>query len=239
MKDSEGGGSDKKSKVPVYFSLIVISAGVLAYFVIPEFQIFLQEAWNVLSSGNEQRIKEWVSRFGWIGPAVIILAMILQMFLIVIPSFVLMVVAVLAYGPVLGSIISFVAIFSASSIGYFVGKFFGKFVVEKLIGEKQERKLEDFISDYGFWAVFVVRLNPMLSNDAISFAGGLLGMGYWRFIGASLLGITPLTIFIAFLGENNERLKTGLFWGSIVGLAIYLFYIWWDRNRRKKTKDNP
>ncbi len=40
------------------------------------------------------------------------------------------------------------------------------------------------MDDYGFWAIIVTRINPFLSNDAISFVGGLLRMGYWKFIGA-------------------------------------------------------
>jgi len=55
------------------------------------------------------------------------------------------------------------------------------------------------LGDYGFWAIIVTRVNPFLSNDAISFVGGLLRMGYWKFIAAALVGIAPLTSFIAIM----------------------------------------
>lgn len=206
----------------------------LAYFLIPDFRNFLQEAWLILGSGDEERIKEWVSRFGWVGPAVIILGMTFQMFLMVIPSLALMIVSVLAYGPWLGSLIILTAIFSASSIGYLIGTYFGTLVIKKLIGDKTEQKMENFIEDYGFWAVVIVRLNPMLSNDAISFVAGILNMGYWRFIGASLLGIAPLTAFIAVMGESTERMKTGFIWLSVVSVLLFLLYLWWDKKLRKK-----
>ncbi|NJX17605.1 TVP38/TMEM64 family protein, partial [Tamlana crocina] len=95
---------------------------------------------------------------------------------------------VLAYGPVWGSFIILAAVFSASSVGYFIGRYLGPVIVEKLIGHKNEKKISDFIDDYGFWAVIVTRLNPFLSNDAISFVAGILKMGYWKFIGATLVG---------------------------------------------------
>jgi len=234
MSESIETTSVTKSKAPLVISGIIIAALIAAYFFIPSVSNFLNEAWNVLTSNDEERIRQWVSEFGWMGPTILILAMIAQMFLIVVPSVALMVVAILAYGPIFGSLIIFAAIFSASSVGYFIGRYFGPVIVEKLIGPKNASKIEDFIDDYGFWAVIVTRINPFLSNDAISFVGGILKMGYWRFIGATLVGIAPLTIFIAIIGKSTDGLKTGLLWGSIVSLIIFVLYVIWDKKKRKK-----
>ena len=95
--------------------------------------------------------------------------------------------------------------------------------------------MEDFIDDYGFWAVIVTRINPFLSNDAISFVGGLLQMGYWKFIGATMVGIAPLTIFIAVLGKSTDRLQTGLLWGSLISLVAFGIYVWWDKRKKSDT----
>ena len=234
MADSVETTSVKKSKAPLIVSGIIIIGLVAAYFFIPGVRDFLTEAWTVLTSNDEERITNWVSDFGWMGPTMLILAMVAQMFLIVIPSVALMVVSILAYGPIFGSLIIFAAIFTASSVGYFIGRYFGPVIVEKLIGPSNKVKIEDFIDDYGFWAVIVTRINPFLSNDAISFVGGILKMGYWRFIGATLVGIAPLTTFIAIIGKSTDGLKTGLLWGSLVSLAIFILYVWWDKKKRKK-----
>lgn len=226
--------SVKKSKLPLYISALIIVTIVLSYFFIPGVKEFLNEAWEVLTSDDNERIKSWVDNFGWLGPVVLILAMTLQMFLLVIPTIALMVVSVLAYGPVWGSVIILASVFVASSVGYFIGRYFGPVIVDKLIGHKTEKKIGEFIGDYGFWAVIVTRLNPFLSNDAISFVGGILRMGYWRFIGATLLGIAPLTLFIAVIGKSTDQLKTGLLWGSIVSLILFGLYVYWDRRKRKK-----
>ena len=217
-------------------SLLLVGSLLVSYFVIPEVQSFFNEAWNVLTSDDEEQIQNWVSGFGWMGPVVLVVAMIAQMFLLVIPSVLLMVVSILAYGPIWGSLIIFISIFAASSVGYAIGNYFGGSLVNKIIGRKSEQKIADFLEDYGFWAVIVTRLNPFLSNDAISFVGGLLQMGYWKFIGATLLGITPLTLFIAYFGGSTEGLKTGLLWGSLVSLVAFGLYIWWDKKWRNKKK---
>ncbi|QED36894.1 TVP38/TMEM64 family protein [Antarcticibacterium arcticum] len=233
MKEKIEEASVKKSKAPLYISFVIVTSIVLAYFFIPEVQNFLNNAWDTLTSNEEKRIRSWVGDFGWIGPLVLILAMVLQMFLLVIPSIALMVVSILAYGPFFGSIIILLGIFAASTVGYIIGRYFGPVIVEKLIGHKSERKISQFLDDYGFWAIIVTRLNPLLSNDAISFVAGILKMGYWRFIGATLVGISPLIIFIAVLGDTTDGLKTGLLWGSIISLILFVGYVWWDKKRKK------
>lgn len=224
----------KQSKLPLYVSLTIVILIVLAYFFVPAAQNFMDEAWSVLTSGDNQKIQQWFKGFGWLAPLLLILAMIAQMFLIVIPTIALMVVSILAYGPVWGSIIVLIAVFTASSVGYCIGRYFGPGIVEKLIGHKSEKKVAAFLEDYGFWAIFITRLNPFLSNDAISFVAGILKMSYRKFITATLTGIAPLTIFIAILGKSTQGLKTGLLWGSIVSLLLFGGYVYWDKKLRKR-----
>jgi len=221
----------KKSKLPLYISIAVVLAAVGAYFLIPAFQNFLSEAWEVLTSDDEERIRKWVSQFGWIGPLVLIVSMILQIVIPVIPSYALMIVSILAYGPVWGSLIVFAAIFSAATVAFFVGKYYGTGLVDRFVGEKTEKKMTGFLEDYGFWAIIITRINPLLSNDAISLVAGILKMKYFKFIGATLLGIAPLTIFIAILEDSTDDLKTGFIWVSVVSLLLFIGYVWWDKKR--------
>lgn len=224
---------DEKSRIPLYASLGILLLLILSYFLIPSVQQFLDRSWEVLTSDDQERIQNWVDGFGVFGPLVLIFAMVAQMFLLVIPTILLMVVAILAYGPVWGSLIVFIAVFCASSVGYFLGRYLTEGHVAKIIGRKSERKVSQFIEDYGFWAVVITRINPFLSNDAISFVAGILKMGYWRFMAATLVGIAPLVLFIAIIGKSTGSLKVGLLWGSLISLAIFLLYVWWDKRRKK------
>lgn len=222
---------NKKSKVPLYISIAVVVAAVAAYFLIPAFQNFLSTAWEVLTSDDEEKIRKWVSQFGWVGPLVLILSMVLQIVVPVIPSYALMIVSILAYGPVWGSLIVFASIFSAATVAFYVGRYYGTALVERFVGEKTEKKLIGFLEDYGFWAIFITRINPLLSNDAISLVAGILKMKYLKFIGATLSGIAPLTLFIAVLGKSTDDLRTGFIWVSVVSLILFIGYVWWDRRK--------
>lgn len=225
----------KTSKWPYIFSFLFLGSLISLYFLNSSVHQFFNEAWEVLGSNDEQRISNWVNQFEFWGPLIIVAAMVVQMFMFIIPSFLLMVITILAYGPWLGSGIILVAIFTASTIGYGVGVKFGTPVIDRILGGKTNKKISGFLEDYGFWAVIVTRLSPFLSNDAISIIAGMLRMGYWKFIASTLLGIIPLTATIAILGENNDGMKTGLMWLGAVSLVGFIIYVWWDKKRKNKS----
>lgn len=230
LKDSD---SHKQSRWPLILTAILIAGLVAAYFIFSGFREEVNTGWAILTSGDERRISEWVGQYGFWGPFFIILAMVAQMFLLVINVVALMLVAIIAYGPVWGTLIAVAAVLVASTVGYLLGRGIGEAGVSKLIGHKTERKVMGFVEDYGLWAVIIARISPFLSNDAVSIVAGLAKMGYFRFIGATLAGIGPLAILLAWLGENNERLKTGLVWVSVVSIAAFIGYVAYDKYIKK------
>jgi uncharacterized membrane protein YdjX (TVP38/TMEM64 family) len=213
----------------ISISIIVLLVG--AYFLFPGFQEQINEAYQIFTSDDRERITEYVQQFGAWGPVVIILTMIAQMFLFVVPSWLLMIVTVLAYGKFWGVVLSIAAVFVASTVGYFIGRGLSENTLNRLIGEENEKKLEDTLHQYGVGAVVIFRLAPFLSNDAISFVAGILNMSYWRFIAATLAGITPLAVLIAYFSEDTERLKSGLVWVGAISLMGYIGYIIYDKNK--------
>lgn len=224
----------KQSKLPMIISLSILVLIVGSYFILPGFKDFIDNAYDVLTSDDKERVSAWVEQFGFWGPFLIIVLMLVQMFLFVIPSALIMIVCILAYGPYWGSLLAIGGIGIASSIGYAIGAYLGPLTVNKLIGFKTEQKIEGYVEDYGIWAVIIARISPILSNDATSFVAGLLRMGYWKFIGATLVGIIPLTVAIAYLGGNFQRLKTGLIWISVLSLLLLIIYIIYDRRKKKQ-----
>lgn len=226
----------RKQSVWVFIvSAAVILGLVLSYFFIPGVQEFANNAYEVLTSDDKQRVKEWVSGFGFWGPVVIVATMVVQMFLIVVPSPLLMIVSTLAYGPWWGSLISYIAVVVAASIAYFIGYHASNAFIDRLIGQKSAQKVNHYIQKYGVWAVVLFRVSPFLSNDGISFVAGLGEMRFTRFILATTAGIIPLIAMIAFLGEDTDRLKDGMLWisaATVVGFGIY-FLIKKHRDRKQ------
>lgn len=236
-------GKDKKSRVPLYVSLAIIGTMVLCYFLIPPFKQFCNEAFDVLTSGNRQRTSEWVQQFGFWGPFVVIVGQVVQMFLFVVPTVLLMIVSILAYGPWMGSVYAMIGIVLASATAYIIGNSASEPFLNKLLGKKTREKFVVYVERYGAWLVVVARINPVLSNDTISFISGIVRLSFWKFMLATIVATTPLLILISYLGENEQRLKNGMIWISIIGLALVVVYVIYRevlkrRQKKKAVKDN-
>jgi uncharacterized membrane protein YdjX (TVP38/TMEM64 family) len=218
-------------KLPLVISLGLLSILVLLYFTIPSFHNFINEAFDVLTSDDEKRISEWVAQFKLFGPIVLVLIMVVQMFLFVVPNVFVMIVAIISYGPVWGSVISFLGVFCSSSVGYLIGRYFGPVTVHKLMSEKTKVKIADFIRNYGIAAIAITRISS-LSNDSLSIVAGLLRMKYSRYILATLGGITPLIVLLAIYGRNGKILKA-LIWIAAISLVLLIVYVIIDKRKRK------
>lgn len=226
--------NQKTSKLPLIVSIAVVVLLVGSYFIFPGFQSFTNEAYEVLTSDDEAQTKEWVSQFGLWGPVVIIIAMILQMFLFIIPNVLLMMIAILSYGPVWGSVIAWVGIFAASTVGYFIGRRLSIITVSRFVSISAQEKIGRFVKDYGMGAVFVFRLSSF-SNDSLSLIAGVLKMSYRKFILASVTGIIPLIVLLAVFGRNGRIEKALLLIGAI-SLAFLVAYIFFDKRRKKRLQ---
>lgn len=213
---------------------VIISGLVILYFANPAFKGFINETWNILWSNDEDKISAHFESFGFWGPIAIIIVMILQIFLVVFPSWLPMIVAVLAYGFWGGALISVAGVFSASSIAFYLGKWLGEDNLEKIMGESRNKQVEYWVSQYGFWTIAIFRISPFLSNDAISIVAGMLSMKYRKFILATLTGIIPLSFSIAYFGRDTNALKNGLYWIGGAGILIYAFYVFIDYRKRKR-----
>jgi len=211
---------------------------VALYFIWPDYRVFLQEMWLSLTSGDRQQVRLWVEKAGLFGPLLIILLMTLQMFTFVIPSWLLMIVAVIAYGPWWGGLLSIVSVSIAGAVGYGIGLLVGQKALARVIGREAERRVIAETNRYGIWAVFMARLNPFLSNDLVSFVAGVLRMGFPRFMTATLAGIAPLAVMIGYFGREDSQMKWGLLVISLVSLAGLVVKIWFDRRPVREVRDH-
>jgi uncharacterized membrane protein YdjX (TVP38/TMEM64 family) len=221
-------------KLPLLISASLLAILVTIYFVIPSFQNFINEAFDVLTSDDQERIRKWVGQFKLADPVVLILIMVVQMFLFVVPNVFLMMVAIISYGPAWGAVISFLGVFSSSSVGYMIGKYLGPVTVRKLMSDKAQKKTSEFIKNYGVAAIAITRISS-LSNDSLSIVAGLLKMSYQKYILATLGGITPLIVLLAIYGRNGKILKA-LIWIAAISLMLLIIYIVIDKKRKKNLQ---
>jgi uncharacterized membrane protein YdjX (TVP38/TMEM64 family) len=80
--------------------------------------------------------------------------------------------------------------------------------------------------------LLLARLVPVISFNLINYAAGVLGVGWWRFLWTTSLGIVPITVASVALGNQ----LTGPMWdawlaGSGLLLALYLGWRWYRARR--------
>lgn len=223
----------RRSNWPLVASLFLLICLVASYFVFPAFQEFIDKGYYLFKEGDKEALSEWIKGFGIWGPVFIIVAMVIQMFLFFVPSPLLMIVSVVLYGPVFGSLLSIAAIMISSTVGYIIGRYLGEATVDRLLGHKKEVKLRSFVERYGVWTVIAARLSPLLSTDAVSFVGGLVKMNYLKYMAATLIGITPLAGLIGYFGKDSDQLTNGLIIISVGTIILLAGYIYYDQKKQR------
>lgn len=150
---------------------------------------------------DRNTVEQFVSDAGVIGPALIILLMVVAVVASPIPSAPIALAAGAAYGHYAGA--AYVAIGSelGAMIAFLVARHLGRDAVVKLLGSK---------ADYGLLGsqnaltviVFSSRLLPFISFDAMSYAAGLSSLQLWRFLLATFAGIIPASFVLAHFGSE-------------------------------------
>ena len=78
-------------------------------------------------------------------------------------------------------------------------------------------RLDRYVATHGAILVFVLRLIPLVSFDAISYAAGLSGMPFGKFLLAAAVGMAPGTFVFVYLGGASPGVGV---WAALVGLAV-------------------
>ena len=188
----------------------ILGAGVAVYWFAPgatemeQFQRSLQSmgGWAALVSG---------------------LLMITQAVVAPLPANVISASNGFLFGAFWGTLLSWTTTLAGASLCYYISKTFGKPVAMRFAGRALARS-ERFMSRYGGRAIFIVRLLPAVPFDAVSYAAGLTGVGFGRFLLASAIGSLPSSLFYAVVGSLFLQTHWWvLFAASSVSLVVILF----------------
>lgn len=189
---------------------------------------------------DRDTIMAWVDAAGVWGPVVIIATMTLAVVASPIPSAPIALAAGAVYGHYAGALYVAIGAELGAMIAFLIARFFGQATVNRLLGAKV---------DYGLlgsqnaltMTVFVTRLLPFVSFDAMSYAAGLSRLHLWRFLIATLAGIIPASFVLAHFGGQaasgdfgiTEWLALGL--GLVTAAPILLIALRRKKSNRSET----
>jgi uncharacterized membrane protein YdjX (TVP38/TMEM64 family) len=177
-------------------------------------QSFVASGYRALFSHDPAVTHAWVTQFGAWGPLVLLLGFMVQAVLPVIPALILILVSLLAYGPVNGFFIVYLGTLLGAAAGYGLGYGVGDPLIRALAGERHRDRAHAFATEQGLRGVLLIRLMPVLSSDLMNLVAGATRMPFGRFMAATALGALPVTLFITVLSHatagSPARLGLGL-----------------------------
>lgn len=206
----------KKYAKWVIAAAAVVAAGVVAWYFVggPEW-------WGLLS--DRERVRQAVEGFGTMAPVVYVSLLVLQAVLAPLPAPAIAAAGGYIFGTVWGFVLTWVGALIGGALCFGISRIFGRGYVarsERLGG------LDRRVEEHGAVIVFVLRLIPLVSFDAISYAAGLTGLSFWRFFIATALGSAPGTFVFVYLGgaSPGAGLYAALGGLAVLALAAYAYY---------------
>ncbi len=177
--------------------------------------------WGVFS--DRERLQEVLWGAGALAPLLFVGLLVVQAVVAPLPAPALAIAGGYGFGVVEGFCLTWLGSLMGGVISFGISRRFGRrFVAENA----RAARLDRFVEEHGAVLIFVLRLIPLVSFDATSYAAGLSGIRFRAFLLATALGMAPGTFAFVYLGGSESGPWT---WAVLVGLAVlaggaYVFY---------------
>lgn len=177
------------------------------------------------------------------GAPVIVLAGFVFGGLLVAPVTVLMVVTILAFGPVAGFVYAWLGSVLSAAMTYWIGSVMGRETVRRLAGVRVNR-LSKRLARRGVLTVVVVRMIPIAPFSIVNVVAGASHIRFRDFVLGTIIGLTPgllaLTLFIDQFEMVVQRPDPSTF-AKLAGVVLLITAVTWAVRRllkRGETRNN-
>lgn len=206
-------------------AVIFLAALLIGYFLIDHLGYM-----DLLTS--EQRLRNMVANLGAWGILVLIASIALAIVMSPVPSGPIAMVAGAVYGPVWGGVYTVLGSVLGAAVAFTLAHWLGYDFVCRWLSRKRLDYLTQKRSQNRLMGiVFLTRLVPFISFDAVSYASGLTPLSFWRFIIASFAGVMPISFLLTFFGgqlttlDSRWTLITTILVGGITLLPLLFKWI--------------
>lgn len=168
-----------------------------------------------------EHLRDWLSAGGQ-GPYALAAggAIVVVLFFIGAPQAVIVVAAVLAFGPWTGLAVSWTGKMVACLMGFAVGRRFGAPILARYSSGAVARAMAVLSREGGLIACAVVRMIPTVPSVLVNIAAGAAPIRLRDFVIGTALGSVPIMALTAFAGEAALRGLQGRQLESWIGLAV-------------------
>ena len=224
-----------ENKYLLIFLLLLVALMTYSYFT----QGFVYDVANQ----DLQETREFINSFGKWAWLIYFVAILIEVIVPPVQSLVVTVAGSVTFGPLKGALLAIAATAVGNIIVYYISKNYGYSYIEKLISKEKHETFHRYSEKYGPFVLFILRINPVTSNDLFSYLAGLIGMSFWKFFISTMLGLIPMIFIISYFGEafvNNAPVFRVLFiiiTIAYIGMFVYFAFII-GKNKVKEKINN-
>ena len=190
--------------------LIVLTTAVILilalYAIDPSVRHGVGHAFSVLRSGDQHEIGAYLRSWGVWGPVISLAIMVAQAIVAPIPGALVVFANGIAFGTFWGTVISVAGQTLAAIVCFWIARLLGRGPVEKLVGRFGLESLDRWVGRWGVVGIIVLRMVPGMAFDGVSYGAGLLNMRLRTFALATMIGITPQSLFYIWMIEHYPTL---------------------------------
>lgn len=175
---------------------------ILVYVLISLVGYFILKACGLASV---DKIRNLISKCGaWSYFMFFVFQVIISTFVCIIPfeDELLVLSAVVLFGPVKGFLIGAINMFVTSTLQFVLGRYLCKDIIIKFLGEDTMQKYENYLSIKGEIMLPILYAIPLFPHDSLCILSGMSKMKYWYFAPVTLIMRSIEIASVCFLGSG-------------------------------------
>ncbi len=181
---------------------------------------------------DQQAVSEYLKSYGALGPVVLFVLMVAQVFVAVIPGHALMVTAGYVYGG-LGLFVVIASTILGSQVAFMVARWYGRDLINKLASSEIIERWNKAAQNQGIVFYFFAFVLPIFPSDLMCYVAGLATISPKRFFIANILGRTCCAVFVTLIGIYGMHPPVE-FW-IVAALGVSAFFAGWMVYKKTNT----
>jgi len=195
------------------FLVVIALLSLVIYFRQP-----LVELLSIIS--DQQAVSEYLKSFGVLGPIVLFVLMIAQVFVAVIPGHALMVTAGYVYGK-LGLLIVIASTVIGSQVAFTIARWYGRGLINKLASPQIIERWNKAAQHQGIVFYFFAFVLPIFPSDLMCYVAGLATISPKHFLISNILGRTCCAVFVTLIGIYGMHPPVEFWIVAIVAISVF------------------
>jgi uncharacterized membrane protein YdjX (TVP38/TMEM64 family) len=168
---------------------------------------------------DQQAVSAYLKSFGALGPIVLFVLMVAQVFVAVIPGHALMVTAGYVYGG-LGLVIVIASTILGSQIAFTIARWYGRDLINKLASPQLIERWNTAAQHQGIIFYFFAFVLPIFPSDLMCYVAGLATIPPKHFLVSNIVGRTCCAVFITLIGIFGMRPPVEFWIVAIFGITL-------------------